>query len=126
MVVLDSSAILAFLWNEPGEDAVRDSLEAGEAACVVVNWSEVAAKVLARCGDWAAAEAALTGYGLTVIGVEPEDAVRAARRWLDHPSLSLGDRLCLAVAERREATVLTTDRAWAVAGASVRLVRPLA
>jgi len=122
MDVLDSSAILAFLWDEPGTDTVKAALSAG-AVCVVANWSEVAAKVLARGGDWPSAEAALLGFGLRIVGIEPVDAVQAARLWEEHPSLSLGDRLCLAVAERLGATVLTADRAWCDASDAVRLIR---
>ena len=120
MDVLDSSAILAFLWDEPGTDTVKAALSAG-AVCVVANWSEVAAKVLARGGDWPSAEAALLGFGLRIVGIEPVDAVQAARRWEAHPSLSWGDRLCLA--ERLGATVLTADRAWCAASDAVRLIR---
>jgi len=122
VVVLDSSAILAFLWEEPGSDRVQEALAQG-AVCPVANWSEVAAKVLARGGDWLAAEIALTGLGLTVVPVEVEDAVRAARLWLEHPALSLGDRLCLAVGLRMGATVVTADQAWRAVSDQVTLIR---
>ena len=122
MIILDSSAILAFLWAEPGDTAVRDAL-AAEAVCTVVNWCEVATKVLAKAGDWSAAETSLTALGLRVIPIETVDAVAAGRLWLQYPALSLGDRLCLAAGARLGATILTTDRAWRPVSDSVRVIR---
>jgi len=93
------------------------------AVCTVVNWSEVAVKVLSRGGDWTAAEAALRGKGLTIVSIEVDDAAAAARLWLNHPTLSLGDRLCLAVGLRTGTTILTADRAWTAVSSAVTLVR---
>jgi PIN domain nuclease of toxin-antitoxin system len=93
------------------------------AMCTVVNWAEVATKVLARGGDWQAAEVALVGAGLSIIPVEPGDAVRAARLWLDHPALSLSDRLCLAVGLRLSADIMTADHAWRPVSGQVSIIR---
>ena len=57
--------------------------------------------------------AAVTLLRLSVVHVGREDAERAAHLWLDHPSLSLADRLCLALADRLDADALTADQAWA-------------
>ena len=122
MIILDSSAILAYLWAEPGWEAVQRALAEG-AGCTVVNWSEVAGKVLSRDGDWAAAEAALKGQGLAIVPIETEDAVSAARLGSNHPALSLGDRLCLAVGLRAGTTIVTADRAWVAVSDAVALIR---
>jgi PIN domain nuclease of toxin-antitoxin system len=111
MMVLDASAILAFLKGEPGEDEVERALEAG-AVAGAANWSEVAQKVIGAGEDWNLARALLESYGTTVEPVSVDDAECAAARWGREPHLSLGDRLCLALAERLEAEVLTADRAW--------------
>lgn len=50
------------------------------------------------------------------------DAERAAERWGAAPSLSLADRLCLALADRLGAVALTSDSDWAH-HASVELIR---
>lgn len=121
--VLDSSAILAFLWDEPGSDAVMEAFLGGTVGCTVVNWSEVVAKVVARGSNWNVAEAALIGHGLAILAVDEADAVEAGRMWSAHPALSLGDRLCLAVGERLGATILTADREWAAASSLVQLIR---
>lgn len=111
MTVLDASAVLAFLKGEPGEDHVEQALEAG-AVAGAANWSEVAQKVIASGEDWGLARALLDSYSIAVEPVTASDAERAAARWGSDPHLSLGDRLCLALAERLDVEVLTADSAW--------------
>lgn len=111
MTVLDASAALAFLQQEDGAATVEEALVAG-AVCGAANWSEVAQKVLARGRDWGLARALLLGYGLRVEPVTAQDAEVAARLWDDRRALALGDRLCLALAERLDTVALTADRAW--------------
>ncbi|MCL2780524.1 MAG: PIN domain-containing protein [Actinomycetia bacterium] len=112
MIVLDASAALAFLSGEPGSDEVERALEAGPTACSAADWSEVAQKILAAGRDWDAAASLLRSYGLSVEPVTVDDAEWAARDWLEHRHLSLGDRLCLALARRLGADALTADHAW--------------
>ncbi|MGW6130331.1 type II toxin-antitoxin system VapC family toxin [Cellulomonas sp. NPDC055163] len=119
--VLDASAILAYLGGEPGADITEQALADG-AACSTVNWSEVAQKVRAAGGDWPVATALLSSYGLAVHDGTTADAERAATRWARGSGLSLGDRFCLALGDRLDATVLTADQAWS-AEQRVRLIR---
>ena len=114
-VVLDASAILAFLLNEDGAEAVEAAL-VGDSWCGAANWSEVAQKVLAAGRDWEIVRALLISYGIRVEVVTGEDAEWAARRWKRGEGLSLADRLCLALGERADADVLTADLAWGTAG----------
>lgn len=111
MTVYDASALLAFLTGEEGADAVESELETG-GRCDAANWSEVAQKVLAAGGDWDLSRALLLSYGITVEPVEAEDAEWAARRWRSGEGLSLGDRLCLALAHRTGEQILTADSTW--------------
>ena len=120
-VVLDSSAILAFLQGEDGADVVEASLRE-TSRCGAANWSEVAQKVLGAGGDWHLVRALLVSYGLRVEPVLVEDAEWAAHRWVRGEGLSLADRLCLALATRFDEDVLTADGAWGSAG-RVRQVR---
>ena len=120
-VVLDASAVLAYLQAEPGADVVQAALEAG-ASCGAANWSEVAQKVLGAERDWALVRALLDSDGLRIEPVTAADAEWAARRWAPGEALSLADRLCLAVAERLECDVLTADVAWGSSG-RVRQIR---
>ncbi|MCL1897963.1 MAG: type II toxin-antitoxin system VapC family toxin [Micrococcales bacterium] len=112
-LLLDASAILAYLWNEAGSDQVASALVQGAVGCTAANWAEVVTKVLARGADWDLAKTALIGQGIEIIPVQTEEAERAGRLWQTHPSLSLGDRFCLAVAQNLDVPVLTTDRYWA-------------
>lgn len=113
-VVLDASAILAFLQGEPGADVVEDAL-AGRTYCGAANWSEVAQKVFAAGRDWELVRALLASYGLAVEPVVRTDAEWAARQWTPGAGMSLADRLCLALGERLDSEVLTADNAWGTA-----------
>lgn len=108
--ILDASAILAFLQGEKGADTVESALEHG-AMCGAANWSEVAQKVALRA-DWSIARALLQSYDLTVEPVTATDAERAAERSATQPTLSLADRLCLALADRFHTIALTSDAEW--------------
>lgn len=119
--VLDASAILAFVQDEEGAGLVEEALE-HEPRCGAANWSEVAQKVLAAGRDWDVVRALLGSYGIIVDEVLAEDAEWAARRWRHGEGLSLADRLCLALAERLDAEVLTADDAWGRDG-RVRQIR---
>ena len=114
-VVLDASALLAFLQGEPGSSTVEAALTGG-AHCSAVNWSEVAQKVRAAGGDWGLVRALLDSYKLVVLDATTADAEWAALHWQAGQGLSLADRFCLALGERVEADVLTADTAWGTSG----------
>lgn len=120
-VVVDASALLAFVQGEDGSDTVEAALLAG-ARCGAANWSEVAQKVRAAERDWDLVRALLLSYPTSIEPVVADDAEWAARRWRAGEGLSLAHRLCLALAERMDATVLTADRSWG-AGERVRQIR---
>lgn len=115
MNVVDASAILAFLQNEDGAEVVESALADGS-LCGAANWSEVAQKVLAADRDWDLVRALLMSYDVRVEPVTDVDAEWAARRWTRGEGLSLADRLCLALAQRRDAEVFTADTTWGSAG----------
>lgn len=115
VIVMDASAILAFLQGEDGAEVVESALVGG-AQCGSANWSEVAQKVLAAGRNWEIVRALLTSYGVKIEPVTVDDAEWAARRWKRGEGLSLADRLCLALAERADAQVLTADVAWGSSG----------
>ena len=119
MNVFDASALLCFLQAEPGSEIVaRELLHGGR--CSAANWSEVAQKVVAAGGEWELTAGLLLSYPLDVEPVLRSDAESAARRWVRGSGLSLADRLCLATAERLNATVWTADTAWAQQNPSAR------
>lgn len=119
--VVDASALLAFVQGEDGSEAVEAALLAG-AHCGAANWSEVAQKVRAAGRDWDLVRALLLSYPTSIEPVVADDAEWAARRWRAGEGLSLADRLCLALAERMDATALTADGSWGTS-ARVRQIR---
>ena len=132
MKVLDASALLAFLGNEPGAEVVQAALSEGGVVMHTVNWAEVLSKRAERGDDPAQVHAALTASGLIgrLVVIDPgtpEDAmnVAALRPATREGGLSLGDRYCLALGRRLNAPVLTTDRAWSdlAVGVTVQQIR---
>jgi ribonuclease VapC len=127
-VVLDASALLAFLRDEPGADVVAEVLDVwivsgGPPAAIVstVNWVEVAERVAdPRVLDDLASTVGLVPLDRLV--AEAAGGLRAVTRPL---GLSLADRVCLALGKARGVPVLTADTAWGDAdvGVEVRLIR---
>lgn len=109
MIILDASAVLAFLHAEPGGTEVGERLDG--AVIGAANWSEVVAR-LGGGIDSSLADAILVARGVTVEPVTKAEGHRAATIKAERPSLSLGDRLCLALAQRMGLNVMTADRAW--------------
>lgn len=114
VTVLDASAVLAFLQGEPGESMVRQALQSGHCVVSAANQAEVIAKALDRGADSEAIKTILTKLAYSVIDIKAEDGMQAGwmRAQTRHIGLSLGDRLCLAAAQRLKAKVLTADRPW--------------
>jgi ribonuclease VapC len=114
--VLDSSALLALLFGEPGADRVAAILP--DAVVSAVNLAEVATKLQDRGLDEAAAIAAVAATGVRVVPFSADLAWTAARLRAStgEAGLSLGDRACLALAIERSATAYTADQAWTRAG----------
>jgi PIN domain nuclease of toxin-antitoxin system len=110
--ILDASALLAVLLDEPGSDKVRVAL--ADSGMSEVNLSEVVGH-FARNG---AAESDIRPV-LDPLPIErhPFDGELAYTAGLLLPltkaaGLSFGDRACLALAQRLGVRVLTADRAW--------------
>lgn len=113
MVVLDASALLAFLHDEPGHSRVEQVLK--DAVMGTVNWSEVIQKALARKIDVHGMADDFASLGLRLLPFTTRQAETAARlrETAGIPALSLADRACLALAIDIDAPLLTADRAWA-------------
>lgn len=122
--VLDSSALLALLFDEPGADRVAAVLP--DAVVSAINLAETATKLQDRGLDETAARAAVAATGVRIIPFSEDLAWIAAglRASTRDAGLSLGDRACLALAIDRGANAYTADQAWARAGApGVVLIR---
>jgi ribonuclease VapC len=123
--VLDASAVLAYVNGEPGAEIVASVI--GDALVSAVNLAEIVTKLVARTGSLALAR---TTLGIATFDVVDFDRALAERAGEFVSStrpkgLSLGDRACLALAERQGLPVLTADRAWASlkVGIDIRPIR---
>ena len=122
-VVLDASALLSLLQDEPGADEVEGMLDG--ALMSSVNLSEVLQKAEQHGVGTEGLE-----YDLEALGVEFRDFERAMARpaaelWSVQKGLSLGDRACLALAKVTGSTAVTSDRGWAIGDldVDVRVIR---
>jgi ribonuclease VapC len=119
VIVLDASALLALLLDEPGASEVAAQL--GEARMSTVNLAEVLSKSEERGGD---AKALLSQIARTPIEMLPLSvgvALGAARLRPQTKTLglSLGDRICLALAQELDCEAWTADKRWSGAKLSV-------
>ena len=110
--VVDASALLCVMFEEDGADHVAARLPG--AMISASNYSEVVAKLVDRGTPPADIVAIMADLDIEVVPVDRQQAelaglMRAATAGL---GLSLGDRACLALAQVRRTTALTTDRAW--------------
>jgi ribonuclease VapC len=129
-VVLDASAFLAYLFDEPGAETVVEAISEG--ACMsTVNYSEVLSRLVDRGVPVEDALRDLTGRGLRdaieLLDFDVAVATEAARLRdaTRNAGLSLGDRACIATALVAGLPVLTADATWQGVGLSVdvRLIR---
>lgn len=111
-MILDASAVLALLFQEPGHAVVASHI--GTASISTVNVAEVLSRC-ARVGiDHVAVDQQLQDIGLNYLSLTPDIALLIAQlephcRPL---GLSLGDRACLATAIACNDSVITADRVW--------------
>ncbi len=123
--VIDASALLAMLQDEPGGDRVAEALP--DAVISAVNVSEVVAKLCDNGFKPDQVRETLDMLPLNVVDFDLPQAVEAGalRPRTRALGLSLGDRACLALAARSGASAMTTDRAWAQLeiGISVDVIR---
>ena len=124
MTVLDASALLAFLFREPGADKVASVLTG---SCIsAINLSEVAVRFMRDGHDPIQVQQRLSLLPLEVVPFERVSAYETARLIQSTGSLglSLGDRACLSLALARDLTAWTADQAWQhVTGIKVFVIR---
>jgi ribonuclease VapC len=121
-VVLDASAILAVLRNERGQDVVLPLLTVSRVSSV--NLVEVLTRLVDLGAPLSVASNDVNGLGLTIEPLDTELAIAAAdlRTRTRSLGLSLGDRVCLALAQRLQLPVYTSDRAWADLDLGIEIV----
>lgn len=118
-VVLDASAVLALLRNEPGADLVA-GLIAGSVVSAV-NVTEVVAKLIERGAPAKDAIMITRALPFAIVSHDEELATSAGALWAQtrNVGLSLGDRACLALAARENLPAVTADRRWTEVQAAI-------
>ncbi len=111
--VLDASAILAAIGNEPGADLVSEHIS--HAAVSTVNLAEAQSKLIERRLPPGEAWESALSFAREVFVFDAEQAsIAGGLIPFTRPfGLSLGDRACLALVITLRAPVYTTDRLWA-------------
>jgi ribonuclease VapC len=112
MIVLDASALLAYMFRESGAQEVATVI--GDCCISAVNIAEVLGRFVRDGYDAKRVLKEIRTTAIEVVDFDPSQAEVTAQLIMGtHRSgLSLGDRACLALALSRRLPVMTADRAW--------------
>lgn len=124
-VIADTSAVLAYIDQEPGWEVVNQHLPQIQVSAVNMTEAVTVLTLRGSASEWI--ERHVFTVFPEVLPYNPEEALNAGFMVINTKrlGLSLGDRACLATALLLGATVLTTDSAWAKLdlGVDIRLLR---
>ena len=124
-VVLDASAVLALLYDEPGKEIVLQ--HALGARLLSVNLCEVLTRAIDKGGDPDEVQALIERLQFEIAPFDEDLAIEAAKLRVSTGRIgaSLGDRACLAFTAGSGLPVLTADQKWAKLdlGIDIRLIR---
>lgn len=121
--VLDASALIAFLREEPGADKVAAVLTR---SCIsAVNLAETYGKMVEHGKRLEDVAYQIERLRIPVVPFDAEQAQIAASFWKPTRSvgMSLGDRACLALALKTAAPAFTTEGEWLKGDLGVRVVK---
>jgi PIN domain nuclease of toxin-antitoxin system len=126
--ILDSSALLAMLWGEPGSELVEEIMAGGSCAMSAVNAAEVATRLTERGATRDEIDAALASLPVEILPFDRSGALAVGELVIStrDAGLSLADRAALGLALALSVPAYTADRAWlsVSVGVDVRLIRP--
>jgi PIN domain nuclease of toxin-antitoxin system len=113
--VLDSYAVLAFLFGEPGEDTVAEALERAaesgkELFIASPNWAEVRYQVERKVGSkrWNETRARLLSLPIEIVSADQALAEEAGALKTAH-RMSLADCFAAALTQKLKGEILTGD-----------------
>jgi PIN domain nuclease of toxin-antitoxin system len=113
VIVLDSSALLAWIYREPGHERVFAAIP--HSAMTTVNLAEVLSRFVRDGRDVADIGREFAKFPIEWVDFNRTLATMAAGLTPETQphGLSLGDRACIALGISRRAIVMTADRVWA-------------
>lgn len=111
-VILDASALLAMLREEPGSAEVAGIIH--DARIGAVNYAEVISHFVHAGMPAIEVDSMLRPLPLSIVAADTETARLAGRlrALTSDAGLSLGDRFCLALALQEGLPAWTADRQW--------------
>jgi uncharacterized protein len=126
--VLDSYAVLAFLFKEPGHDKVYSlfdkAIEADKKLLIAApNWAEVRYMVERKVGatKWREVRAKLLGVPIDIIDADQNLAEQAGEIKATH-KMSLADCFAAALAKQKKAEIYTGDPEFKEVEAEMKVV----
>ena len=125
-IILDASALLALLQEEPGYEQVEKVLP--HALLSTVNFSEVIAVLINIGLSPDEAKNIASEFINEIIPFSFDQALQAAflRKETKPHGLSFGDRACLALAKLKKIEIMTADKTWAklkIEGLTIHVIR---
>ena len=125
--ILDASAVLAVVLDEPGEELVLEAMAAG-AEMSSVNAEEVASRLFREAWTTTEVRALFEELSILVLPFDFDAAILSGQyRPATQPfGLGLADRACLATGYLQACPVLTADRVWMqldLQGIDIRCIR---
>lgn len=111
-IVLDSSALIALIKNEPGAEEVEKVL--GQIVMSSVNVSEVVGILLEGDMSYSNIQECTLPLISSIIDFDQEQAFKTAslKKITKSKGLSLGDRACLSLGMILQAPIYTADKIW--------------
>ena len=111
-VILDASALLALIQEEPGSNVIKPLLQF--AVMSTVNISEVLAVLQKTNITTEESLTLITDIINTIIPFDIEQAEETAKLqfFTTSKGLSLGDRACIALGIKLQSPIYTADKAW--------------
>ena len=126
--VLDSYAVLAFLFQESGHEKVASLLEkAAESDKTLLiaapNWAEIRYMIERKVGiaQWREARAKLLGLPIEIVPVDQELAEMAGEIKA-HKKMSLADCFAAALAKQNKTEIYTGDPEFRAMGSEIKVV----
>lgn len=119
--VLDASALLALLRDEPGANKVADAIASARISSV--NYAEVVSHFIHAGMPAEQVDAMLRPLPMTIVDADHGLATIAGRlrAATAEAGLSLGDRFCFALARRDGLPALTANKQWRTVADAVGL-----
>ena len=120
-IVLDASALIAMLKQEPGGDKVAEII--GDSKITAINYAEVISHFCHAGMPIAEVDAMLRPLPMVVVSADEKLARLAGhlRTLTSSAGLSLGDRFCLALAQLENLPAWTSDRNWQTIAEAVQV-----